>query len=206
MPGRATQASDRRLKRRSALRRRRRRRRRRGPRHPHVAADHSLGCPARSKQQLAGWLFLAPAIVYLLFAFATPIVYNVALSFERTRSRRSGASTLHGPDSPTTRRMFNDPIAQSAIVHTLRVHRRLPRRAVHHRPFPRPAVQQPHFRAAPSRARSIIVPWLVPLIVTGVIFRFLFQQEGGAINQAADGRGPDPQSDRLARTTRTTPC
>ena len=33
-------------------------------------------------------------------------------------------------------------------------------------------------------ARSlIIVPWLLPLIVTGVIFRFLFQVEGGAVNQ-----------------------
>ena len=35
------------------------------------------------KQQLAGWIFLTPAIAYVLFAFATPIVYNVALSFER---------------------------------------------------------------------------------------------------------------------------
>jgi multiple sugar transport system permease protein len=29
----------------------------------------------------------------------------------------------------------------------------------------------------------IIVPWLLPLIVTGLIFRFLFQLEGGAVNQ-----------------------
>ena len=29
----------------------------------------------------------------------------------------------------------------------------------------------------------VIVPWLLPLIVTGVIFRFLFQLEGGAVNQ-----------------------
>jgi multiple sugar transport system permease protein len=33
-------------------------------------------------------------------------------------------------------------------------------------------------------ARSlIIVPWLLPLIVTGVIFKFLFQADGGAVNQ-----------------------
>src|SRR5262249_17609388 len=29
----------------------------------------------------------------------------------------------------------------------------------------------------------IIIPWLLPLIVTGVIFRFMFQLEGGAVNQ-----------------------
>jgi multiple sugar transport system permease protein len=39
-------------------------------------------------------------------------------------------------------------------------------------------------------ARSlIIVPWLLPLIVTGVIFRFLFQAEGGAVNQVLMGVG-----------------
>jgi len=36
------------------------------------------------REQLAGWLFLAPAIAYLLFAFALPIVYNLMLSFEQT--------------------------------------------------------------------------------------------------------------------------
>ena len=35
----------------------------------------------------------------------------------------------------------------------------------------------------------VIVPWLLPLIVTGVIFRFLFQPEGGAVNQAAQNIG-----------------
>ena len=29
---------------------------------------------SRRKEQLAGWLFLVPAIAYLLFAFALPIV------------------------------------------------------------------------------------------------------------------------------------
>jgi len=33
-------------------------------------------------------------------------------------------------------------------------------------------------------ARSlIIIPWLLPLLITGFIFRFLFQSEAGAINQ-----------------------
>src|SRR5262249_38399142 len=39
-------------------------------------------------------------------------------------------------------------------------------------------------------ARSlVIVPWLLPLIVTGVIFRFLFQAEGGAVNQVLTSIG-----------------
>ena len=39
---------------------------------------------AGRRRQVAGWLFLAPAILYLLFAFALPIAYNVMLSFEQS--------------------------------------------------------------------------------------------------------------------------
>jgi ABC-type sugar transport system permease subunit len=28
-----------------------------------------------------------------------------------------------------------------------------------------------------------LVPWLLPLLVTGVIFKFLFQLQAGAVNQ-----------------------
>ena len=134
------------------------------------------------KQQLAGWIFLTPAIVYVLFAFATPIVYNVALSFERDSLGTIGSINAPWAGFANYTAMFNDQIAQSAIVHTLEFtvgslvgqfiiglsfallfSNRFPGRTV---------------------ARSlVIVPWLVPLIVTGVIFRFMFQQEGGAVNQ-----------------------
>ena len=39
---------------------------------------------ASRRRQLAGWMFLTPAILYLLFAFLLPIIYNVMLSFEQT--------------------------------------------------------------------------------------------------------------------------
>ena len=47
---------------------------------------------SRRKERLAGWLFLAPAIAYLLFAFALPIVYNLMLSFEQTSPATISAS------------------------------------------------------------------------------------------------------------------
>ena len=67
---------------------------------------------------LAGWLFLTPAIAYLLFAFAIPIVYNVMFSFEQTSP--ATIASLNAPlaglsnytSSSTTRR------AAKAIVHT----------------------------------------------------------------------------------------
>jgi multiple sugar transport system permease protein len=144
-----------------------------------VAARRLSG---RRKQQLAGWLFLAPAIAYLLFAFALPIVYNVMLSFERTSPETIAKFSAPFAGLDNYRVVFNDPTSRSAIAHTfvftagslffqfiigfalaLLFSLRFPGRGL---------------------ARSlIIVPWLLPLIVTGVIFRFLFQAEGGAVNQ-----------------------
>ena len=45
------------------------------------------------RRQLAGWLFLTPAILYLLFAFLLPIIYNVMLSFEQTSVATIGELT-----------------------------------------------------------------------------------------------------------------
>jgi multiple sugar transport system permease protein len=140
------------------------------------------------KQQLAGWIFLTPAIAYVLFAFATPIVYNVALSFERDSLSTIGSISAPWAGLSNYTAMFNDQIAQSAIVHTLvftvgslagQFIIGLSLALLFSNRFPGRTI-----------ARSlVIVPWLVPLIVTGVIFRFMFQQEGGAINQILVGTG-----------------
>jgi multiple sugar transport system permease protein len=136
----------------------------------------------RRKQQLAGWLFLAPAILYLLFSFALPIVYNVMLSFEKTSPATIANFTAPFAGFDNYRAVFNDPTSRDAIIRTfeftfgsllgqfiigfglaLLFSVRFPGRTI---------------------ARSlVIVPWLLPLIVTGVIFRFMFQAEGGAVNQ-----------------------
>ena len=143
---------------------------------------------SRRKEQLAGWLFLAPAIAYLLFAFALPIVYNVTLSFEQTSPATIASLTAPFAGLGNYHHILNDPTSRKAIANTfwftvgslagqfligfalaLLFSMRFPGRTL---------------------ARSlVIVPWLLPLIVTGVMFRFLFQLEGGAVNQVLTGLG-----------------
>ena len=104
------------------------------------------------------------------------------LSFERTSPATIANFSAPFAGLDNYRFILNDPTSRSAIVHTflftvgslffqfiigfalaLLFSLRFPGRTL---------------------ARSlIIVPWLLPLIVTGVIFRFLFQAEGGAVNQ-----------------------
>src|SRR5262249_51556031 len=74
---------------------------------------------ARRKQQLAGWLFLTPAIAYLLFAFALPILYNVMLSFELKTPETIASLTAPFAGLANYRFIRDDPTSRAAIVHTL---------------------------------------------------------------------------------------
>lgn len=133
-------------------------------------------------RRAARWAFLLPAGAYVLFAFAIPVLYNVALSFEQTSPATISQLTapFAGLSNYTT--TLRDPVADSAIIRTfsftvlslafqfligfalaLLFSLRFPLRRL---------------------ARSLIlVPWLLPLLVTGTIFKFLFQLQAGAVNQ-----------------------
>ena len=134
------------------------------------------------RQQFAGLLFLTPAIAYLLFAFALPIVYNVMLSFERTSPATIANFTAPFAGLDNYRFIFHDPTSRTAIVTTFE----FTFGSLFGQFIIGFALALLFTLRFPGRtlARSlIIVPWLLPLIVTGVIFRFLFQAEGGAVNQ-----------------------
>ncbi len=126
--------------------------------------------------------FLVPAVLYVIFAFVIPIVYNLILSFEQTSP--ATISSLFAPWAGIAnyKDALVQAVTQSAIVRTftftflsllfqfvigfslaLLFNLRFPLRRV---------------------ARSlIIIPWLLPLLITGFIFKFLFQTEAGAVNQ-----------------------
>jgi multiple sugar transport system permease protein len=143
---------------------------------------------ARRKQQLAGWLFLAPAIAYLLFAFALPVVYNVMLSFERTSPATIANFTAPFAGLDNYHAVFHDPTSRAAIVRTLEftVLSLLFQFIIG---FSLALLFSLRFPGRTFARSLIIVPWLLPLIVTGVIFRFLFQAEGGAVNQVLTNLG-----------------
>jgi multiple sugar transport system permease protein len=152
---------------------------RRSPRRDLAVAEVSR---ASAWTRYARALFLVPALLYVLFAFAVPIIYNLILSFEQTSP--ATIASLFAPFAGLSnyKATLLQSVTQSAIARTfiftagslffqfiigfglaLLFNLRFPLRRV---------------------ARSlIIIPWLLPLLITGFIFRFLFQAEAGAINQ-----------------------
>jgi len=126
--------------------------------------------------------FLIPASIYVLFAFVLPVVYNLILSFEETSPATIATLIAPWAGLANYKAVLMDPTTQSVILRTflftvlslafqfiigfglaLLFNLRFPLRRV---------------------ARSlVIIPWLLPLLITGFIFRFLFQLEAGAINE-----------------------
>jgi multiple sugar transport system permease protein len=133
-------------------------------------------------RRMARWAFLLPAGAYTIFVFAIPVVYNLVLSFEQT----SPATISHltapfaGLSNYTT--TLKDPFADSAIVRTFSftVLSLLFQFVIGFGLALLFNLRFPLHRFARS---LILVPWLLPLLVTGEIFKFLFQLQAGAVNQ-----------------------
>jgi multiple sugar transport system permease protein len=151
---------------------------RRAPR-PGKAADAGRAARLGRYARVA---FLIPAFVYVLFAFVVPVVYNLILSFEQTSPATIASLFAPFAGLANYRATLLQPVTQSVIVRTfiftagslffqfligfslaLLFNLKFPLRRL---------------------ARSlVIIPWLLPLLITGFIFRFLFQAEAGAVNQ-----------------------
>jgi multiple sugar transport system permease protein len=153
---------------------------------PTRSAGSGTGSRARlsagRRHRLAGWLFLTPAILYILFAFALPIVYNVLLSFEQTSPATIADLTAPFAGLANYRFVLNDPTSREAIVHTFEftAGSLIGQFIIG---FALALLFTLRFPGRTLGRTLVIVPWLLPLIVTGVIFKFLFQLEGGAVNQ-----------------------
>jgi multiple sugar transport system permease protein len=133
-------------------------------------------------------VFLVPAGLYVLFAFALPVAYNLLLSFQQTGP--ATISTLFAPFAGLANYelVLSNSTTQSVIVRTfvftagslffqfliglglaLLFNLKFPLRKL---------------------ARSlVIIPWLLPLLITGLTFQYLLQLEAGAINRMLQSLG-----------------
>jgi multiple sugar transport system permease protein len=142
--------------------------------------------PARMRgrrlRRLARWAFLLPALAYIIFAFAIPVVYNLVLSFEQTSPATVSRLTAPFAGWSNYTATLRDPTADSAIVRTFSftVLSLLFQFLIG---FSLALLFNLRFPLRRFARSLILVPWLLPLLVTGIIFKFLFQLEAGAVNQ-----------------------
>ncbi|HEY2519071.1 MAG TPA: sugar ABC transporter permease [Streptosporangiaceae bacterium] len=126
--------------------------------------------------------FLVPAVLYVLFAFVIPIVYNLILSFEQTSP--ATISSLFAPFAgiQNYKITLEQATTQSAIIRTFSftILSLLFQFIIG---FGLALLFNLKFPLRRFARSLVIIPWLLPLLITGFIFQFLLQAEAGAVNQ-----------------------
>ena len=156
------------------------------PRRPAGPAGRAGGASHKDLRaryrRAARLVFLIPAGLYVLFAFVVPVIYNLILSFEVTTP--ATIASLFAPWAGLTNYKVTllNSITQSALIRTLTftVLSLLFQFLIG---FGLALLFNLKFPLNKLARSLVIVPWLLPFLVTGFIFRFLFQLEAGAVNQ-----------------------
>lgn len=133
-------------------------------------------------RRAARLVFLIPAALYVLFAFVVPVIYNLILSFEVTTPATIASLFAPWAGLSNYKVTLLNSITQSALIRTLTftVLSLLFQFLIG---FGLALLFNLRFPLNKLARSLVIVPWLLPFLVTGFIFRFLFQLEAGAVNQ-----------------------
>ncbi|MEU2620342.1 sugar ABC transporter permease [Streptomyces sp. NPDC007157] len=135
---------------------------------------------ARSRRLGLG--FVVPVVVFVAVFYLYPLGRNVVLSFQDygIKSLYSGKAPFNGLDNYT--KLLSDPVFHTAAVNTLvfvagslffQFTIGLGLAEFFHRAFPLSQL----LRAL------LLIPWLLPLVVSGTLFRWMLDTSNGVVNQ-----------------------
>ncbi|MGQ5580576.1 carbohydrate ABC transporter permease [Streptomyces sp. ECR3.8] len=159
---------------------------------PPAAAHRKDAAPdparARRRRRLAQWGFVAPAVVFMLLFFGYPLVRNVVMSFQHYTPKTffTGEAPFNGADNWSS--VFQDALFGKALRHTLvftagsllgQFCIGLALAVFFNRRFPLGGVLR----------SLILLPWLVPIVVSGVVWRRVLDQDTGVLNTFLDTLG-----------------
>jgi len=134
------------------------------------------------RDAVTGLVFVLPAVIYMLVTMVYPLLYNIVLSFKdlTVMTFKGNASKFIGMANYS--QILADPEFHQAFVQTLWF------------TVACIVVQfslglllavffNQKFRLAGPIRGMVLVAWMMPVAVTGLLFKYMLQTEGGVINQ-----------------------
>jgi multiple sugar transport system permease protein len=142
----------------------------------------------RRRERLLQLAFLAPAVAYLLIFFGYPVVQNTMMGFQEytTRTFYTGEAPWVGLANYVT--VVSSAVFTQAMLNTVlftvgsiagQFTIGLAIAVFFHRRFPLGGVLR----------SLLLLPWLIPLIVSGAVWRWMLDQDSGALNRFLSGVG-----------------
>jgi multiple sugar transport system permease protein len=142
----------------------------------------------RGRERLLQLGFLLPAVAYLLLFFGFPIVQNVVMAFQEytTKTFYTGEAPWVGLDNYVavlTAPVFGQALLNTALFTVGSIAGQfvigLAIAVFFHRRFPLSGVLR----------SLLLLPWLIPLIVSGAVWRWILDQDNGVLNRFLGGVG-----------------
>jgi multiple sugar transport system permease protein len=146
-------------------------------------------------QRYAALAFLLPALAYVVVFFGYPLVSNLVMSAQNytVRSFYTGEAPFVGFDNYAA--VFRNPVFGTALLNTLLF-------TVGSIVFQfgiglaLAVFFNGRFLGSATLRSLLLLPWLLPLVVSGAVWRWMFDQDHGIINAALRGLnladGPTP--------------
>ncbi|MEU8694074.1 sugar ABC transporter permease [Streptomyces sp. NPDC048665] len=142
----------------------------------------------RLRRRLAQWGFVAPAVVFMLLFFGYPLVRNVVMSFQHYTPKTffTGRAPFNGVDNWS--KVFRDALFAKALWHTFvftagslvgQFCIGLALAVFFNRRFPLGGVLR----------SLVLLPWLVPMVVSGIVWRRILDEDTGVLNSFLDTLG-----------------
>ena len=139
--------------------------------------------PTSRRRDLTAWLFVAPALAYMLLFFGYPLVRNVVMSFQdyTFSTYFTGEAPFNGLENWRT--VFTDELFGASLWRTLlftagsllgQFTIGMALALFFSRRFPLSGVMR----------SLLLLPWLIPMVVAGTVWRRVLDQETGVLNEA----------------------
>jgi multiple sugar transport system permease protein len=136
----------------------------------------------RRHERLSLLGMMAPGVVYLLVFFAYPLGFNVTMSLEHytVASFFTGDAPFVGLANYLA--VAADPRASTAVINTVlfTVGSIVPQFCLG---MLLALFFQRHFPLRGTLRALLLLPWLIPLLVSGAVFRWMYDQDYGVLNQ-----------------------
>lgn len=137
--------------------------------------------PGAARRRLYQWAFVAPALAYLLAFFGYPLVRNVLMSFQEFTPRTyfTGEAPFNGLDNwrkVFENELFGDALTQTVLFTIGSLAGQFTLGLALAVFFSR------HFHLSGVIRAVLLLPWLVPMVVSAVVWRRIMDEEHGVLN------------------------
>ena len=133
------------------------------------------------KEQILGYFFIVPAIIYMLTFIGYPIAYNWIISFQDVTAKTLGSAARDFIGLENYKMIFIDLTFRKALLHTfvytigcLVIQFSLG--------FLFAIFFAKKFSLSKPIRGFIVISWMLPVTVTALVFKFMFAESNGIIN------------------------